>query len=80
LSLKTNIKIVTIAKNKTKIIFQIYFSFLSIVSINNIKSFIYLILINNNKIVLKRKITKATYKAILDKILEINDIINRALK
>ncbi len=47
---------------------------------NNIKNFIYLILINNNKIILKHKLTKAIYKTTLNKILKINNIINRVLK
>lgn len=60
--------------------FQTHFSFLFIVSINNIESFIYLISINNNKTMSKREITRAAHKAILDKTSKINNVTNRALR
>ncbi len=80
LILKTNIKIATTIKKKTKTIFKIYLFFLFIVSINNIENFFYLFLINKNKIILQYKITKVIYKITSNKILNINNIINKILK
>jgi len=80
LLLRTNTKIVTTIENKTKIIFCVYFLSLSIVSIDNIKKFSYLFLIKNKNKKLKQKIIKATHKVALNKILKINNIINRALR
>lgn len=76
LSLKINAIVITIIKNKTKTIFRGYFSSLSIVSIDNLERFFYLILIENSKTISKYKIIITIYKTALDKILEIKKITN----
>jgi len=60
--------------------FRFYFTFLSTILVNNLNKFFYLISIEENKIMLKRKVIKAIYRIISNKILEINDVINCALR
>jgi len=76
LSLKINAIVTTTIKNKTKTIFRVYFSSLSIVSIDNLERFFYLISIKNSKTISKYKIIIAIYKTALDKILKIKKITN----
>lgn len=76
LSLKINAIVITIIKYKTKTIFRVYFSSLSIVSIDNLERFFYLISIENSKTISKYKIIITIYKTALDKISEIKKITN----
>ena len=60
--------------------FEIHFSSLSIVFINDIKKFIYSLSINDDETITRRKIIKIVYKINLNKALKINKIINKTLQ
>ncbi len=80
LLLQINTNIATITKNKIETIFRFYFYFSSTILINDLNEFFYSIFIKDDKIILKREIIKAIYKTTFNKILEINDVINYALR
>ncbi len=80
LLVQINTNIATITKNKIETIFRFYFSFSSTILINDLNEFFYSIFIKDDKIILKREIIKAIYKTTFNKILEINDVINYALR
>ena len=60
--------------------FEIYFLFLSIIFVNDIEKSVYFLLINDDKTLTRRKIIKIVYKINLNKILKVNEIINKALQ
>ena len=60
--------------------FEIHFSFLSTMFMKDIAKFNYFSLINNETSITRRKIIKIIYKVNLNKIFEINEIINRTLR
>jgi len=60
--------------------FRFYFTSLSTILVNNLNKFFYLISIEDNKIILKRKVIRAIHRITSNKILEINDVINCALR
>ena len=78
--LKTRENVVATTQNKVKIMFKIYFSFLSIVFINNIKRFIYFSSTDDDEAMTFREIIKIVYKISLNKISKINKIINKTLR
>lgn len=81
LLLKIDINNIAITiENKIETIFLTYFSFLLTILIDNLKKFLYLLLIEENKIILKCKTIKAIYKTSSNKILEINNIISLVLQ
>ncbi len=80
LLLRINTNIATTTKNKIKTIFRFYFFSLSTILVNNLNKFFYLIFIKDDKIMSKRKVIKAMHKTTFNKILEINDVINRTLR
>ena len=78
--LKTRENVAAMTQNKVKIIFEIYFSSLSIVFMNDIDKFIYFLSIDDDEIMTRREIMKIVYKINLNKMLKINEIINKALR
>ena len=60
--------------------FKTHFSSSLTITINDIEEFIYSTLIEKNDSIIKREVTKAIYKTILNKALRINEITNKALK
>ena len=73
-------KLIITAQNKIKIIFEIYFSFLSTMFIKNVEKFNYFSLIDDETSITRREIMKIIYKINLNKIFEINKIINKMLR
>ena len=67
-------------QNKIEIIFEIHFSFSSIVFMNDIKRFIYFSSTDDDKTMTRREIMKIVYKINLNKMSKINEIINKALR
>ena len=59
--------------------FEIHFSFSSIVFMNDIERFIYFSSINDGETMTHREIIKIIYKISSNKTLKINKIINKAL-
>ena len=78
--LKTRENIVATTQNKIKIIFKIYFSFLSIVFINDIEKFVYFSSTEDDETMTRCEIIKIVYKISLNKALKINEIINKTLQ
>ena len=56
--------------------FEIYFSFSLMISTNDIEEFFYLLLTNDEKTIINRKLIKIVYKVNINKSLKINEIIN----
>ena len=77
--LKTRENVVATTQNKVKIIFKIHFLFLLIIFINDIKKFVYFLLINDDETMTRHKIMKIIYKINLNKMLKVNKIINKML-
>ena len=75
--MKTRENVAATTQNKVEIIFKIYFSFLSIIFMNDIEKFVYSSSIKNDKTVTRREIIKIVYKINLNKTLKINEIINK---
>jgi len=80
LLLRINTNIATTTKNKIETIFRFYFSFSFTILINDLNKFFYSIFIENDEIILKRKVIRAMHKTISNKTLEINNIINCTLR
>ena len=80
LSLKKQNEITIKTHKKVEIMFEIHFLSLSVIFINNIKKFFYLSSASDDETITNQKLMKAVYKINLNKISEINEIINRALK
>ena len=79
LFLKKRKRLTTNARNKVKIMFEIYFSFSSMIFINDVKKFFYFLSIDDDKSFTNRKIIKIVYKVNSNKISKIDKIINKAL-
>ena len=67
-------------QNKIKIMFKIHFSSSSIIFINNIEKFFYSSSADDEKTITNHKIIKVVYKINSNKMLEINEIINKTLQ
>ena len=80
LSLKKREKLINITQNKIKIMFKIYFSFLSTMFIKNVKEFDYFSSIDDETSITHCEIIKIIYKISLNRIFEINKIINITLR
>ena len=80
LSLKKWNKIIIKTHEKVEVIFKIYFLSSSVVSTNNIKKSFYSLSTNDEKTMTNRKLIKVIHKIDINKILKVNEIINRALK
>ena len=78
--LKKREKLIITAQNKIKIIFKIYFSFSSIIFMKNVAEFNYFLSINDKAPMTRREIIKIIHKINLNKIFEINKIINKTLR
>ena len=78
--LKTRENVVATTQNKVEIIFKIYFSFLSIIFINDIKKFVYFSSTDDDETIIHREIMKIVYKINSNKMSKINKIINKALR
>ena len=79
-SLKTREDVVVTTQNKIEIMFEIHFSSLSIVFMNDIERFVYFSLIENDETMTCREIMKIVYKINLNKMSKINEIINKTLR
>ena len=77
--MKTRENIAAITQNKIKIMFKTYFLFSSIIFMNDIKNFIYFSLTDNDETMTRREIMKIVYKIDLNKMLKVNEIINKTL-
>ena len=60
--------------------FEIYFSFLSIMFIKNIKEYEYFSLIHDETSMTRREIMRIIHKINLNKTFKINEVINKALQ
>ena len=80
LLLKTRENVAAVTQNKIEIIFKIYFSFLSIIFMNDIEKFIYFSLTNDDETITYREIIKVIYKIISNKMSKVNKIINKTLR
>ena len=80
LSLKRHERLIITAQNKIEIMFEIHFSFLSTVFMKDIAKFNYSSSINDEASMTRCEIMKIIYKINLNKIFEINEIINRTLR
>ena len=60
--------------------FKIYFSFSSIIFMNNIKKFVYFSSTKDDETVTCREIMKIVYKINLNKMSKVNEIINKTLR
>ena len=60
--------------------FEIHFSFLSMIFMKNVEKFDYFSLIDDETSMIRREIIKIIYKSNLNKIFKINKIINKALR
>ena len=79
-SLKKHKKLITTAQNKIEIMFKAHFSFLSTVFMKDVAEFDYSSSIDDEASMTRREIMKIIYKINLNKALEINEIINKALR
>ena len=79
-SLKKCYELTIKTQNKIKIIFKIHFLSSSIISINDIEKFFYSSSADDEKAMTNYKIIKIIYKIDLNKISEINKIINKTLR
>ena len=60
--------------------FEIYFSFSSVIFTNDIKEFFYSLLASNEETIINRKLIKIIHKINMNKTLKINEMINKTLK
>ena len=79
-SLKKREKLIIIAQNKIKIMFEIHFSFLSTMFMKNVEKFNCSSLIDDEASITRREIMKVIHKINSNKIFKINEIINRTLR
>ena len=79
-SLKTREDVAATTQNKVEIMFEIYFSFSSIVFMNDIEKFVYFSSTDDDETMTRREIMKIVYKISLNKVSRINEIINKALR
>ena len=79
-SLKTRENVAATTQNKVKIMFEIHFSFSSIIFMNDIEKFIYFSSTDDDETVTRREIIKIVYKINLNKMLKVNEIINKTLR
>ena len=80
LLLKTRESVVAITQNKVKIIFEIHFSSSSIVFMNDIEKYVYFSSTDDDETMTRRKMMKIVYKINSNKMLKINEIINKTLR
>ena len=80
LLLKKREKLIITTQNKIEIIFQAYFLSSLMMFMKNVVKFDYFSSINDRTSMTRRKIIKIIYKINLNKIFEINKIINKALQ
>ena len=66
-------------QNKVEIMFKIHFLFSSMVFMNNVKEFLYLLSTDDDKSFTNYKTIKIIYKTNSNKIIRISKIINRTL-
>ena len=73
-------KLIITMQNKIKIMFEIYFSFLSTIFMKNVEKFDYFSLIDNKTSITRCEIMKTIHKINLNKVFKINKVINKALR
>ena len=73
-------KLIITTQNKIEIMFEIHFSFSSMMFMKNVIKFNYFLLIDDEALMTRRKIIKIIHKINLNKTLEINKIINKTLR
>ena len=79
-SLKKRKKLIITTQNKIEIIFEIHFLFLLIMFIKDVAKFNYFSSIDDEALMTRYEIMKIIHKINLNKIFEINKIINKALQ
>ena len=79
LLLKKREKLIIITQNKVEIMFEIHFSFSSIMFMKNVAEFDYSSLTDDETLITRREIMKIIHKINSDKTFEINEIINKVL-
>ena len=80
LSLKKQNKITVKTHEKVEIMFEIHFLSLLIIFTNDIKEFFYSSSTNDEETITNRKLIRIVHKIDMNKISEINEMINRMLK
>ena len=78
--LKKREKLIITAQNKIEIMFKIHFSLLSTIFIKNVVKFDYFSSIDNETSMTHREMMKVIHKINLNKIFELNKIINKMLR
>ena len=80
LSLKKREKLIITTQNKIEIMFETHFSFLLTIFMKDVAKFDYFSSIDDETPMTHREIIKIIHKINLNKIFEINKIINKALR
>ena len=78
--LKKRKKLIVTAQNKIKIMFKTHFLFSLTMFMKNVEKFNYFSLINDETLMTRCEIIKVIHKINLNKIFEINKIINKILR
>ena len=65
---------------KVEIIFEIYFSSSSVIFTNDIKELFYSLSTNDEETIINQKLIKIVHKINMNKISEVNKVINKMLK
>ena len=79
-SLKKHKKLITITQNKIEIMFETHFSSLSTMFMKDAAEFDYFSSVDDETSITHREIMKIIHKINLNKIFEINEIINKTLR
>ena len=79
-SLKKREKLIITAQNKIEIMFETHFSFLLTMFMKDVAEFDYFSSIDDETSMTNREIMRIIHKINLNKIFEINEIINKALR
>ena len=80
LLLKTREDVAATTQNKVEIMFEIHFLFSSIVFMNDIEKFVYSSSADDDETMTRREVMKVVYKISSNKVLKINEIINKTLR
>jgi hypothetical protein len=80
LPLRTSTNVATTTKEKVETMFRAHFPPSPTILTDDLEELLYSLAIEDDEVVSKREIIRATHKATLDKASKINDIINRTLR
>ena len=78
--MKTRENVIVTTQNKVEIMFETHFLFSSTIFMNDIKKFVYFSSTNDDETMTRREIMKIIYKISSNKMLKVNEIINKALR